>query len=86
MSEDENNRFEASGKNAMTKILRAYDEIFSYYDSVNLLTVEDTEHKEFEGSGVNAIERDDALYDDSERNPPGLKPCTHFFDISGASK
>ena len=65
LSEDENSRFEASGKNAMTKILRAYDEIFSYYDSVNLITVEDTEHKEFEGSGVNAIERDNALVDDS---------------------
>ena len=80
LSEDENERIKASNRKAINKILDSYEAIFSYYDSVNLITVEDTEHKEFHGSGVNAVEIDNALFDDSDRNPTSNPDkCTHFF-------
>ena len=41
LSEDENERIKASNRKAINKILDSYEAIFSYYDSVNLITVED---------------------------------------------
>ena len=83
MSEDENKRIKASDENTMTKVLCAYDELFSYYDDVNMITVENfvEESDDFSGSGLNAIERSEELVDDSERNPPGKTACTHFIKV-----
>ena len=68
----------------MIKVLGAYDDLFKYYDNVNMITVENfvEEASDFQGSGLNATERTKELFDDTERNPPGVKDkpaCTHFI-------
>ena len=40
MSEDENKMIKASDENTMIKVLGAYDDLFKYYDNVNMITVE----------------------------------------------
>ena len=58
MSEDENKRIKASDENTMIKVLGAYDDLFKYYDNVNMITVENfvEEASDFQGSGLNATE------------------------------